>query len=328
MIAKLPPASLASTSLAKVKSGLRPTEVFLQQAIHAPAEDFLDRGGKRVRADLIQIAYRAGGGSGVPPQALIDFIEWLHSGSLAIDDIQDGSTCRRGRESLHIKYGVPQAINIANWMYFAALEKLSEIELEPRQTTVLLRRTLSVIKQCHEGQGLDLTLRVENLDQPSVAELVENISTSKTGALTGLAAWLGAFTAGAPPERCDQICSAGRDLGIGLQMQNDFVEVKRSATDNVPSEDLANHRVTWPWAWMAENLPEIEYRRMVKLLGQSNIHFRNLAQEIVGRIDRVAVRAINMRLVGSAVELSDLLEDAPTIEQLNKLVETLELRYA
>lgn len=45
-----------------------------------------------------------------------------------IDDIEDGSVIRRGFPAAHIKFGIPQTINAANYIYFSALHELETLK--------------------------------------------------------------------------------------------------------------------------------------------------------------------------------------------------------
>ena len=86
----------------------------LHTALRGPVAEFLGRGGKRVRAEIVGLACRVasrGRQQADCPEALLEFLELMHAGTLVIDDVQDGSRMRRGRESLHVTHGVPLAIN-------------------------------------------------------------------------------------------------------------------------------------------------------------------------------------------------------------------------
>ena len=96
----------------------------LDEALNRPAEQFLSRCGKRIRASLVNESFRAAGGIDEPCREIAEGIELLHAGSLIIDDIEDGSSLRRGEPTLHRQIGIPLALNTGNWMYFQALEKL------------------------------------------------------------------------------------------------------------------------------------------------------------------------------------------------------------
>ena len=45
-----------------------------------------------------------------------------------IDDVEDGSSLRRGFPVAHSIYGVPQTINSANYVYFCALRELERLQ--------------------------------------------------------------------------------------------------------------------------------------------------------------------------------------------------------
>jgi Polyprenyl synthetase len=46
----------------------------------------------------------------------------------SIDDVEDGSSLRRGFPVAHSIYGVPQTINSANYIYFCALRELETLD--------------------------------------------------------------------------------------------------------------------------------------------------------------------------------------------------------
>ena len=50
--------------------------------------------------------------------------EFIHNGTLMIDDIQDGSEKRRGDLCTYKKYGVDVAMSAGNFMYFAPIMQL------------------------------------------------------------------------------------------------------------------------------------------------------------------------------------------------------------
>ncbi|THG98436.1 hypothetical protein EW026_g3756 [Hermanssonia centrifuga] len=54
----------------------------------------------------------------------------LHTASLIIDDIEDDAQLRRGVPAAHKIYGIPQAINSANYVYFQAYQDLFALRTE------------------------------------------------------------------------------------------------------------------------------------------------------------------------------------------------------
>lgn len=299
----------------------------LHQALGVPVEYFLGRPGKQIRTEVIEIAYQSAGGVADVPSGIVDFVELLHAGSLVIDDIQDNSLNRRQQEALHLKFGVPIGINTGNWMYFAALEILSEVGTSASQTLTIMKESLRVIKRCHEGQALDLTATFDGINPNSIPCVVQRISELKTGALTGLAAWLGGVVATEDHNTLETLSGFGRKLGMGLQMQNDFVELQKVAFSRCSSDDLKNRRCTWPWAWLAEAYPAVEVQRLAKLAVEQLPEPQDFAQQLLERIEIVAVNEINNKLEEALRMLENLNIDASISKRMNQIVNTLELHY-
>ena len=51
-------------------------------------------------------------------------IEFIHNGTLIVDDIEDDSSFRRNEPALHLDYGVDYAINTGNLMYISGMNYL------------------------------------------------------------------------------------------------------------------------------------------------------------------------------------------------------------
>lgn len=54
-------------------------------------------------------------------------ISLLHNASLILDDVEDGSTSRRGRPSTHLVFGIPQAINSAGYQINKAIMEVLKL---------------------------------------------------------------------------------------------------------------------------------------------------------------------------------------------------------
>lgn len=237
-------------------------ESILNDALHKPVVEFVSRQGKRIRYGLMQSAFTLCGGQGDLPSEVSESVEWLHAGSLIIDDIQDQSSARRGVRSMHCEIGVPLAINAGNWMYFKALESLSSSNLPSPIRQDLLAAMISAGGTCHEGQAIDLKSRVDQIPCVHWHATVERISQLKTGVLVRLATTMGAIAAGAPRTLVAAIGQFGMQTGVALQMRNDLDELAalakpadgRKAQSPVArrDDDLRNLRVIWPWAWAVD----------------------------------------------------------------------------
>lgn len=237
----------------------------LGPALHEPLRDYLARPGKEFRARLCKRAFRIAGGA---PHSLPDelplALEALHAGSLIVDDIEDGSAERRGAPALHRQVGTPVALNAGNWLYFWPQRLVAQSGLSGRVRLQLLERMGDCLLACHEGQALDLTLRVSRLSQPQVPGAMRALGERKTGALMGLSAAFGAIAAGATEAQLDALDRFGRALGVGLQMLDDLSGVLNPARVHKGAEDLQNDRITWVWAWLAEDLDAAPYAELLQ----------------------------------------------------------------
>jgi geranylgeranyl pyrophosphate synthase len=267
--------------------------LLLEQALHGPARAFLGRPGKRFRARLVELAWAmAGGQPGAHPAELPELVEILHAGSLIIDDIEDGSATRRGEPTLHRTIGTPLAINTGNWLYFWPAYLLGRMGL-PAVTENLLNRHLALtMLRCHEGQALDLSVKVCDLPRVHVGPTVEASTRLKTGSLMELSAAIGAVAAGAAPDTAFELARFGRRLGIGLQMLDDLGGILHDGRRHKGAEDLRQARLTWPWAWLAEEQDDVGYSQLrtglVEVMGGAPadplIRQLRTALEHVGRI--------------------------------------------
>ena len=85
------------------------------------------------------------------------------------------------------------------------------------------------------------------------------ITERKTGALMGMAVELGATAAGADAETICVLRMFGERVGVALQMLNDLSELTGTAGPLKHPEDLTHGRITWPWAWAAQQLPAAQF---------------------------------------------------------------------
>lgn len=302
----------------------RVPEELWQTGLYKPVNHILQSSGKRLRAELVELSFRLAGGKGEVANDLLEFVEMLHSGSLVIDDIEDGSNMRRGQPTLHQVFGMPLAINTGNWMYFSALEKLQNLPLKPKQLSQIMGETLSAIRRCHEGQALDIAAKIVELDRLHVYSTVLAISKFKTGGVTALAAKLGAAWAGASTEKQDAFHSFGMQLGISLQMQNDFSELKSGCVAGGRTDDLRNSRATWPWAWASRLRSPRRFEELQCLLRDPNEEtFAKVAEALHNETKEVCEKSTRRKINAAIGFLNPNLNQAES-EELNRFVRRIE----
>ncbi len=257
-------------------------EELVRKDLTRPAEHFLERTGKRIRNSVVELVFAMAGGSGYVPPCLGEAIEWLHAGSLVIDDIQDESPLRRGHPSLHMQIGVPLALNAGNWMYFQALEKLFDDSLNRSLQNQLVHHLVRTALRCHRGQSLDLGTLVNRIEPSCIESVVTETSRLKTGSLVSMAAMFGAVAAGAKRPLRESLSRFGMHIGIALQMRNDLEELRSMTNESnefntMRMEDLRNARITWPWAWAYSASSPGDFAALIGQLPESGKDPRALA---------------------------------------------------
>ena len=109
----------------------------------------------------------------VPKEILLvgGLIELLHSASLIIDDIEDGSQQRRGKPCSYLVHGLDSSINAANLMYFLPFKKLYEGVSGMEKKIKLLKIFMEEMTISHMGQAQDI--QVHKIKHPSELPSIE-----------------------------------------------------------------------------------------------------------------------------------------------------------
>lgn len=254
------PSFLDSLSRALDAGGVSPLDpsvpaAMWRRALLGPAAEFLARPGKQLRGMFVHAGWMLAGGPPAMPERLPLVVELLHAGSLIVDDVQDGSLERRGAPALHELVGMPLAINTGSWMYFWALAELAELGLPPDVELRAHRAATTTLIRCHQGQALDLAVKIADIEVNDVHGVVAATTRLKTAALCKFATELGALAAGASAAALAAIGAFGEAAGTGLQMLDDLGSLTSDARREKGREDLLGCRPTWPWAWLAAHRP-------------------------------------------------------------------------
>ncbi len=306
-----------------------PTRLW-NRAIVGPIANTLSNPGKRLRATLLDCSYLIAGGNDRAPEILLDAIEVLHAGSLIVDDIEDGSELRRGQPALHRVIGVPLALNTGNWMYFYAIEQLANLPVNAVTQATIALKTATIVRECHEGQALDLSVQIAELQPCEVMPVVSAISRMKTGNLLSLAGWLGGVTADSSSDLLYALEKFGMQLGIGLQMLNDLNALKGCAGALANCDDLRNGRVTWPWAWLSELIPTEEFRVFTERssIRPAESNFPPIASELYRRVNATGHAAVHETIWSAFAKLKALSGPSPALLRLEDMLNRLEQSYA
>jgi geranylgeranyl diphosphate synthase type II len=177
-------------------------------------------GGKRLRSVLLLLSCQAVGGRVRAALHAGCAVEIAHNFTLVHDDIMDHAPTRRGRPTVHVRWGLNTALLSGDVLLGLAYQHLLRTRNDalPRLTSLF---TTGVLEVC-EGQALDLEF--ERRSDVTVHEYFEMIER-KTGRLFSLSAELGGLIGGGSRAHLDALRKFGHYLGRAFQLQDDLLDV-------------------------------------------------------------------------------------------------------
>lgn len=248
------------------------------RSISEPLESVMSRPKKNFRGQLVSLGFKfACERRGNPVQCreavleqAMEVLELLHTGSLVVDDIEDGSTHRRGGPTVHSVYGVPVALNAGNWLYFLPFQKIEEMDVSETIRASLLRECHSTLLRAHYGQALDVGVPFDSIERTRLPDVAIASMELKSGALTGFAFKVGAIVAEAETRLLEVLDIFGRRFGVALQMFDDIGNISSEKNIGKWSEDVRLKRLTFISAIAAKHLNETDYAQFLGLIGRSD----------------------------------------------------------
>jgi len=182
----------------------------------------MSSGGKRLRALLpLQVAETLG----FDAERLVPFgaaCEMLHNATLVHDDLQDGDRLRRGVETIWFRYGVPQAINLGDAMFYYTLLLLQRVDVPLARREEVARRVMEETLRVIDGQEKEFLLKQqEQPDEGAYFNMVEG----KTSGLFALPMAGAAVLCGAGDTVVNGLMEAARHMGVLFQIQDDLLDL-------------------------------------------------------------------------------------------------------
>lgn len=188
--------------------------------LYEPCSYLLNMGGKRIRPVLCLMGHElfAEINDNVMNTAMA--LELFHNFTLMHDDIMDKAPLRRGKTTVHEKFGQNTAILSGDVMNIYAYEHLNKLHTEYIHSVIQwFNRTAIMI--C-EGQQLDMDY--EQRSYISLAEYLKMIEL-KTAVLLGTSLKLGAMLGGATDGCSGLLYEFGKSLGMAFQLMDDYLDV-------------------------------------------------------------------------------------------------------
>ncbi len=281
----------------------------LDRYLYGILDEFIMRGGKRMRPAMAMLACEAAGDD--PRRALATgcAIEVFHAAALIHDDIMDGSLLRRGEDCAHIMHGVPLAINAGDYaLGLVCTMVVRDRGLDDRTKLAVLEVISEMSERTVEGQALDVGWVRDDIFDLTPDDYLR-MALGKTGFYSGIAPLkAGAIIGGAPAEEIEALAEFGKNCSIAFQIQDDLLnllgDVSTMGKDYL-SDILESKRTLMVIHCLTEARPE-DRERLIHLLRLGNRKGDRDTDEVLALLRRYGsleyARATATRLVAESLK--------------------------
>lgn len=188
--------------------------------LYEPIRYIMSLGGKRIRPVMVLMATELFTTEVYKALHVALAIETFHNFTLVHDDIMDNAPLRRGKQTVHEKWGNNNAILSGDVMMVKSNKHLSKVDIN------VLKPVLDTFNATAQGvcEGQQLDMEFEQRSDVSISEYLEMIRL-KTAVLLGGAMKLGAIVGGASSADAELLYNFGENLGVAFQLQDDILDV-------------------------------------------------------------------------------------------------------
>lgn len=217
-------------------------------------------GGKRLRPLMAILAYQISS-EYEDIQKILDLAiayELIHTASLVHDDIIDGASMRRGRPSLNFKYGIANAIVVADYLFAVAYGLGSRYGATISQIMAVAATKLA------EGQ-INESINLGNLN--ITEEKYFEIISGKTAYFFGAGAKCAAIAANADPKTIDSMFDFAYNVGMAFQITDDILDLigSEESMGKPVFTDIKHNAITLPiiYALLSDDTKMVNHLRLV-----------------------------------------------------------------
>jgi farnesyl diphosphate synthase len=187
-------------------------------------------GGKRLRALLVLAACEAVDGCSEAALRAAVAVELIHAYSLVHDDMpcMDNDVLRRGKPTVHVRYGEAQAMLAGDAMQALAFEVLTpDAGVPPALQAKLVGMLARAAGHAGMagGQAIDLASTGRPLDEAALADMHRR----KTGALLRASVAMGAACGDAGGAALAALAEYGGAIGLAFQVVDDILDVTQGS---------------------------------------------------------------------------------------------------
>lgn len=271
-------------------NALQPAELY------SPVSYSLEVGGKRLRPLMLLMSYNLFSEDVDPAMPAAIATEVFHNFTLLHDDIMDKAEVRRNKPTVHVKFSENNAILSGDAMAFLSYQYLMECRSK-RLFDVVDLFTKTALQVC-EGQQYDMDFEMRmDVTEPEYLEMIK----LKTAVLLGCSLKAGALLADAPDDISDQLYQMGIHLGLGFQVQDDWLDTFGTQQDfgKMIGGDILAGKKTWLLIKALEKADEHVKKDLVKWLGAGNYYAEEKIKSVIRIYDQLGIRELALEKTGS-----------------------------
>ena len=187
-------------------------------------QEWLATEGKRWRPILTSSVFSTIGGDPQRIRNAAIAVECFHKASLIHDDIEDNDEKRYGKPTVHVKYGIPAAINAGDYLIGEGYRLLATSGFDSEACTKMIKAASEGHRELCLGQGAELAFC--RRPQPVTEGEVLRIYRRKTAAAFEVAVLVGATAAGLSSETCEILSKFSTAVGTAYQIQDDIEDFR------------------------------------------------------------------------------------------------------
>src|SRR3954454_11626418 len=232
--------ALVRSDMASVDNVIRARLKSTVPLVDQVAEHIITGGGKRLRPLIVVLTSRACGGQGETYFEAAAFIEFIHTATLLHDDVVDGSSMRRGRDTANEVFGNQASVLVGDFVYSRAFQMMAG--LSSQRVMEIMADATNIIA---EGEVLQLM----NANDPETTEQrYLEVIHRKTAKLFQAGAEVAAVLAGAPNNVVQALAAYGKHLGTAYQLMDDVLDYRSNPAERGKNlgDDLAEGKPVLP----------------------------------------------------------------------------------
>ncbi|MES2415820.1 MAG: farnesyl diphosphate synthase [Pseudomonadota bacterium] len=206
-------------------------------------------GGKRLRPLLVMAACEAVGGNADAALRSACAVELIHAYSLVHDDMpcMDNDVMRRGKPTVHVKFGEAQALLAGDALQALAFEFLTpddgSVDSATQARLCRILAKAAGFQGMAGGQAIDLA----SVGMPLSSGQLHEMHRLKTGALLQASVMMGSHCGAVSSPVLDALACYGAAVGLAFQVMDDILDVTAdSATlGKTAGKDAAQDKPTF-----------------------------------------------------------------------------------